>query len=213
MTVARSKRYYLHSDLLLVESRRFANSLKGNFKEAEDRTIEIEDEDPELFGFFVEYMYRDQSILSREVIHYSEYITLARLYAMGERLMAPAFQTYCVWRFTQSLGPYSVISEEIVCELLQLACTEITERVREDPLRSQIFWFGASKIVSLQKTDVFRQMLCEFQDLGRHLCLWMYKEQPPKAVQFGELLLQRFGPESEHTFAKVADITLNYDAV
>jgi hypothetical protein len=64
---------------------------KGNLKEAEDGTIEIEDEDPELFGFFVECVYRDQSILSRDVQHHSEYITLARLYATGKRLIAPAF--------------------------------------------------------------------------------------------------------------------------
>jgi hypothetical protein len=69
---------------------------KGNLKEAEDRTIKIEDEDPELFGFFVEYVYRDQSILSHDVQHHSEYITSARLYAMGERLIAPAFQAYCL---------------------------------------------------------------------------------------------------------------------
>jgi hypothetical protein len=137
--VAQSRTHYLHSDLLRAESKRFANSLEGNFREAEDRNINIEDEDPELFGYFIEYIYGDRSILSREIKHYSECITLARLYTMGERLVAGAFQAYCFWRFSQSLEVRSSISEVVICDLLHLACTEITERTREDPLRSQIF--------------------------------------------------------------------------
>jgi hypothetical protein len=116
--VTNSRTFYVHSDLLLAESERYANCLKGDFKEAKVCTIEIEDEDPELFGFFLEYLYRDRSILSREVQHYSDHITLARLYAMGERLMAPAFQACCLWRFTYSLEVRSPISDEGICELL-----------------------------------------------------------------------------------------------
>lgn len=130
--MAKSRTFSVHSDLLTAESERFTNSLPGGFKEAKDRTLDIEDEDPELFGFLVEYIYRNQSILSKEIEHYSDYITLARLYAMGERLMAPNFQSICLWRFTRSLDTRTSISDEGVCELLQVACTEITERTRED---------------------------------------------------------------------------------
>ncbi|KAF2254525.1 hypothetical protein BU26DRAFT_514416 [Trematosphaeria pertusa] len=145
VTVAKSKTFYLHSDLLTAESQRFSNSLTGKFMEAEASAIEIEDEDPDLFGFFVEYLYRDRSVLSREVQHYSEYVTLARLYAMGERLMAPKLQTYSLWRFAQSLASNTFISEESICELLRIACTEITERASEDPMRAQIFWYRGDK--------------------------------------------------------------------
>jgi hypothetical protein len=207
--VAQSRTFHVHSGLLIAESKRYAKSLNGDFKEAGDCAIEIEDEDPELFGFFLEYIYRDRSIPSRDVQHYSEYVTLARLYAMGERLMASAFQAYCLWRFTQSLEIRSPISEDALCELLQLACIEITERVREDPLRSQIFWLGGSKIKNLQKFGTFHQLLHDLPDLGRHLCLWVHRDQPPKASKPCELLYQRFGPESEHAFAKVAATTLD----
>jgi hypothetical protein len=110
--VAKSRTFYVHSELLLAESERYANCLKGDFKEAKACSIEIEDEDPELFGFFLEYLYRDRSILSHEVQNYSDNITLARLYAMGERLMAPAFQACCLWRFTYFLETRSPISDE-----------------------------------------------------------------------------------------------------
>lgn len=115
VTVAKSRTFYLHSNLLTFESERFSNSLTGRFKEAEEKAIELDDEDPDLFGFFVEYLYRDRSILSREPEHYSEYVTLARLYAMGERLIAPKFQSYSLWRFAQSLGSNISISNESIC--------------------------------------------------------------------------------------------------
>jgi hypothetical protein len=121
--VAKSRTFYVHSELLLAESERYANCLKGDFKEAKACSIEIEDEDPELFGFFLEYLYRDRSILSHEVQNYSDNITLARLYAMRERLVAPAFQVCCLWRFIHFLETRSPISDEGICELLRLACT------------------------------------------------------------------------------------------
>jgi hypothetical protein len=129
--VGKSRKFFLHSDLLAIESEVFLKSLGGNFKEGSENTIEKADEDPDLFGFFVEYLYCDRSILSRQVEHHSELVTLARLYTMGERIMAPKFQTYVLWRFCESFSTRLVISDEYICDLLQIACTEITERVRE----------------------------------------------------------------------------------
>jgi hypothetical protein len=198
VTVAKSKTFYLHPDLLTAESERFSNSLTGRFQEAENKAIELEDEEPDLFGFFVEYLYRDCSILSREVQHYSEYVTLARLYAMAERFMAPTFQSYSLWRFAHSLGRNTFISDESICELLRIACMEITERVREDPMRALIFWYGGVKITNLQKSNMFRQLLCDIPDLGKQLCLWMDQKQPKEPAMPNELQYRRFAPESEY---------------
>jgi hypothetical protein len=55
---------------------------------------------------------------------------------------------------------------------------------------------------------MFRQLLHELPDLGRHLCLWVHRDQPPKASKPCELLCQKFGPESEHVFDEIAAITL-----
>ncbi|KAH8721550.1 hypothetical protein GQ44DRAFT_829121 [Phaeosphaeriaceae sp. PMI808] len=208
VTVAKSRTFYLHSDLLTSESERLSNSLTGRFKEAEEKAIELEDEDPELFGFFVEYLYRDRSILSREPEHYSEYVTLARLYAMGERLIAPRFQSYSLWRFAQSLGSRASISDESICELLRIAYTEITERVREDPMRAQIFWYGGSKMTALQKFGMFRQQLCDMPDLGKQLCMWVNKSQPTKPTKPNELEYQRFAEESEYSLQHATEATL-----
>jgi hypothetical protein len=205
VTVAvKSKIFNLHYDLLVAESEMLSRSLKGNFKEASDNAIKIEEEDPELFGFFVEYMYRDCSILSRELSHYSEYVILARLYAMGERLMALRFKSQCLWRFTQSLGTNTAISDESICELLHIACTQITQRGNEDPMRLQIFWYAGIKIKNIQKFDMYRQLLRDEPEVGRQMCLWVDKPQPPKAAQPIELEHKRFEPESEYSLTKTS---------
>lgn len=204
VTIAKSKTFYLHFDLLITESDRFSNSLTGRFKEAEENAVELVDEDPELFGFFVEYLYRDRSILSREIQHYSEYVTLARLYAMGERLMAPKFKAYSFWRFAQSLSSGTSISDESVCELLRIACTEIAERVKEDPMRAHIFWYAGANITTLQKSDMFHQLLCDTPDLGRYLCLWVGQGKPAKPEMPNELRYQEFAPESEYSLQRAS---------
>lgn len=207
VTVAKSRIFYLHNDNLVTESERFANSLAGNFREVVDAVITLDEEDPELFGFFVEYIYRDRSTLSRKVGHYSEYVTLAHLYSMGERLMAPRFQAYCLWRFTELLTSQTSISKECVCELLQIACKDVTERVKEDPLRSHILWYGAIRITHLQNSAMFRQLLRDIPNLGGQLCLWMNQSQPPKPAMLNELHHKKFEPESEYSLRTQVEAT------
>lgn len=199
VTVMRSKTFYVHSNLLIAESEFFSKSLTGDFQEAETMAISLDIEDPDLFGFFIEYLYRDRSILSREVKHYSECVTLARLYALGERLMAPKFKAYSLWRFAQSISNRVVISGENTCDLLRIACTEITERTREDPMRAQIFWYAGTRITNLQKLGMFHQLLCDIPKMGMHLCLWINQNRPAVPEKPHELQYPRFAPESEYS--------------
>jgi hypothetical protein len=191
-----SKTFYIHTNFLFAESEREFKSLGGDFKEAKEKASGLE-EDPELFGFFVEYLYRDRSILSRDVQHYSEYVTLARLYALGDRLMAPRFKACALWRFGKSLGN-EAISDESICELLCIACTEITERTSEDPMRAHIFWYAGTQIGKLQKSGLFRNMLLEIPEVGRHLCLWVNQSRPAVPSMPNELQSKQFAPESEY---------------
>lgn len=204
VTVGKMRKFFLHSELLTGESERFSKALNGKFKEASENAIPVDDEDPNLFGFFVEYLYRDCAILSNSVQDYATYVTLARLYALGERLAAPKFQSYVLWRFTQSLGNIS-ISEESTCELLRIACTEITERRCDDPMRSHIFWYAGTKITTLQKFDMFRQLLCDVSDVGKHLCLWMGRSRPEQTTMQSNTQKERFAPESEYDLQSISE--------
>jgi hypothetical protein len=193
-----SKTFYFHTNLLFAESEREFKSLGGEFKEAKEKASGLE-EDPELFGFFVEYLYRDRSILSRDVQHYAEYVTLARLYALGDRLMAPRFKACALWRFSKSLGKdQKAISDEAICKLLHIACTEITERTKEDPMRAHIFWYAATQINKLQQSAQFRKLLCDIPESARQLCLWVGQTRPPIPSMPNELQSQQFAPESEY---------------
>ena len=193
--VGNRRTFLLHSGLLNGESEKLYNSLKGDFMEAENWKINLPDEDPELFGYFVEYLYRDGSLLSRNVANYSEYITVARLYALGERLGAVRFQSVALRRFTASLNG-SQIPELSICDLLEIACTTITARVTEDPMRAQIFWYASSRISQLQKFDMFRQLLKEQSELGAYLCMRLNQQQPTKPAEPSHT---RFEPESEYS--------------
>ena len=60
--------------------------VKSGFHEGSSRTILLHEEDSELFGYFVEYLYREGWIAEQHVQRESDYIILARLYTLGERL-------------------------------------------------------------------------------------------------------------------------------
>jgi hypothetical protein len=195
ITVAKSKTFYLHFDLVVAESERFATALKGGFKEATENAIQLEDEDPALFGFFVKYLYRGGSILPG-LEHYSEYVTLARLYAMGERLIAPIFQARCLSRFDERFGGLNfIISDECMCDLFEIACVQITERVTEDHLQSLIFWEGSRRATRLQKYSVFRQLCRDIPEVDQHIALWVGKNRPDRPPSPSER--PGFEPESE----------------
>ena len=80
-----SKTFLLHSELLAHESDRLAKDVKGGFNEESNRRISLQEEDLELFGYFVEYLYRSEW-LKEQIQRDSDYIILARLYTLGERL-------------------------------------------------------------------------------------------------------------------------------
>jgi len=58
-----------------------AKGIKGRLEEREQKMVILNQEDPGLFGFFGEYLYRDGWLGKEEVSRHADYIVLARLYA------------------------------------------------------------------------------------------------------------------------------------
>lgn len=134
------------------------------------------------------------------------YVTLARLYAMGERLVASTFQSYTLWRFSHSLGTNTPnLRGESTCDLLGIACMEITERAREDPMRSLVCGYAASRIESLHKCNTFRQLLCDIPEPGKQWCLWMSQDRPEIPAMPSKLQRQ-FAPESKFDLQRVSEV-------
>lgn len=193
-----AKTFLLHSALLVDESDRLAKDVKGGFSEGASKRIVLEEEDSELFGYFVEYLYRSESIMStvENVKRESDYIILARLYALAERLQAHKFQHAILRKFTSNFSSSTTIPDQGVCDLLDIVCTELPDKIEEDPLRVQVFWFAAYNLTQLQKYDYFLRLLGTHQDLGRYLCKRAGGGTSSQPRKPSEPLPVRFKPES-----------------
>ena len=186
----------LHSALLVRESDRLAQDIKGGFVEESRERIQLDEEDPEMFGYFVEYLYRSEWLAEEDVQRDSDYVVLARLYALGERLQARQLQLATLRKFTSSFGAGKSLPDQCICDLLDVACTELPDRPGEDPLRAQIFWYAASQLGRLQGYDYFLRLLETNGDLGRHLCVWAGDTPKSQPAKPSEKLPSRFEPES-----------------
>ncbi|KAF2104753.1 hypothetical protein NA57DRAFT_70960 [Rhizodiscina lignyota] len=175
--------------LLTKESNKILKELNGPFKEAKELKIDLSEEDSLLFAHFVKYLYSEKPCEALPTVqngHVSTYVLLARLYAMGERLWAPKFKDAILRNFTATFDVNTAIPEHDLCELLKIACEEITERVPEDDeMRRNIFWFASCRLTNLQRYPDFTEVMLEtYPELGRQLALRAgnpaYAAQPPR---------------------------------
>ena len=133
------KTFLLHSKLLAFESNRLAKNVNDEFNEQLDRRILLHEEDSRLFDYFVKYLYRNEWLADKQIRRDSDYVILARLYALEERLQAHQFQLATLRKFTSSWSSQISLSNQSVCDLLEVACAELLKRRNEDSLRAQIF--------------------------------------------------------------------------
>ena len=156
----------------------------------------LEEEDPELFGYFVEYLYRRQWLEDQEPLVEHDFVIIARLYALGERLQASDFQYATLRKFTLSFPPRTPLPDQDVCDLLEIACAELPDKVNEDPLRAQIFWHAATRITQLQNYDYFLRLLEVHKELGKHMCIRAGNSNSTQPTKPSLPLPPRFKPES-----------------
>ena len=198
MIVGGAKTFQLHSDLLAHESDCLAKDVKGGFLEEQSKTIILHEEDPELFGYFVEYLYRSESfvsIIGKNRQNNSDYVILARLYALGDRLQAQRFQHAVLCKFTSFFTSNTNLLDQGICDLLEIVCEQLPEKSNEDPLRAQVFWYAACRLKNLQKYNYFRELLERQPDLGRFLCTRAGNSTASQPSKPSGPLLQRFEPE------------------
>ena len=132
------KTYHLHEDLVCQASASLAAIFADqDSQEALERRVVLQYEDPDLFALFIEWLYSEEmaSIAFSDVKDPSQYLILARLYLMGQRLEARRFQHVICKGITSTFG-----RRYIPCELLFVAHTELAGLPDGDPLRQQIFY-------------------------------------------------------------------------
>lgn len=177
-----TEKFFLHRELLIRESEKMLKELNGEFKEAKTLEIDLSDEESLLFAHFAKYLYSEQPLdvlpdPSRtgtgQTGHVSDYVLLARLYAMGERLWAPKFQDAVLRNFTRNFTSDTVMADQQICELLKIACEEIAERSNDDDaMRKHIFWYASTRLSQLQLCPYFFEVLLhEYGEVGRQMAV------------------------------------------
>lgn len=168
---ADTRTYHLHKTLLYHEPSKVLAHMMTGFEESQMDSLLDCEEDIELFGCFVEYLYRDDWADTEGTTNHEDYVRLARLYSIGERLGAERFQKSVLRKFLANLIGKVSASSQTTCELLEVVCTELQERTPEDPLREFVFGYAARRLSSLKTCEAFQRMLVDIPELGRYLCL------------------------------------------
>ena len=164
--------YNLHRALVCKESARLAKTFQGAFKESAEQECTLSEEDPRIFGYFVEYLYREGWLHEDKTeLHQSELSTLARLYCMGDRLMAKGLQDLALRKIAVTLSRAQDLPDQELCDLLEIAGAEIPDTPNDDALQAQIFWYVAQRFRRLQKFSRFPQLLREHPQLAVKLCM------------------------------------------
>ena len=84
---------------------------------------------------------------------------------LGKDSRRTSFSMLPYGKFTSSLTNHTSLPDQGICDLLEITCTELPDRVNEDPLREQIFWYAASRLTQLQNYDYFLRLLEMHKDL------------------------------------------------
>ena len=164
----RARSFAIHQDFLVNESDRLAKSVHGGFREEHERKIVLDEEDPELFGYFVEFMYLARWGLGDKITMDVEYVVLARLYTLADRLQASRFQKAVFHKFNKTFPRSTEFEGQLtqylpaqhVCELLEIVLGELPEGRKNDPLRDGVYWLASHRLKYLKGHPHYLR-LCE----------------------------------------------------
>lgn len=161
----------MHQARLELGSQRIATGLKTCYVEGKERIYKLEGEDPELFKYFAGCLYRDNfvfTVSSKPAQDSRLLIKSARLYALGERLLAPRFKDVAIYNFRKSLcsllsyftSDTKDESKDLICDLLEIATNELPDlSSTEDPLKTFILALCIHCLDGLQRHQRFKKLI------------------------------------------------------
>ncbi|KAK5739077.1 hypothetical protein LTR17_005597 [Elasticomyces elasticus] len=82
--------FYVHEKLLRARSAFFEAALNKEWKEGQDKKVELPEDDASTFGRYIHYLYSGKLAVTQEGTTGND--LLAWLYVLGEKLIDPAFQ-------------------------------------------------------------------------------------------------------------------------
>ncbi|KAG9202235.1 hypothetical protein G6514_004673 [Epicoccum nigrum] len=84
--------FTMHQDLISTRSEFFAKALRGDWKEAQERTVVLPDDEPEVFRLYLQFLYTGQVALN-SVARGGAYVVLSKLYVLAEKLIDETAKT------------------------------------------------------------------------------------------------------------------------
>lgn len=111
---------------------------------------------------------------------------------MGDRMQAEAFQAHVLRRFLSKFDQSTTISDWIVCDLLEIVCDQLPDRINIDPLRDHVYWYVASRLDQLQHFPRFSTVLSSCPCLGKDLCLRAGNGTSPQPHRPSDSLPRKF---------------------
>ena len=110
-----------HRNLLISISSFFATGLTSSFKEASTGVFELEEEDPDIFSVFEQWVYKDRLFIKKPASSSSasedteddckEWECLPLLYTLGERLDAPKFKDAVISAIIEKVNESKVVPD------------------------------------------------------------------------------------------------------
>lgn len=118
--------FHVHMDLLMQHSKYFKISLNSKFVEGRTKQVVLEDDNADAFHLFVQWLYNGEYNVTKarsveiggcEEVYYGFH---AEAYALGNKLVAPAFKIYIVKKLLKVLGRFDEVSITILMEMVDI---------------------------------------------------------------------------------------------
>lgn len=192
-------RYAIHKGLLCSRSDYFKAALTGNFSEAAEQVVTLDDEDPEIFRKFNAWLYTDVLVEDPgpEVIQWS---LLFNLYVFAEKRIIPLLQNAAIDEIIRAHAEACIPTEEIrhawarTAETSPLRKLLVDLRLNEDDknfadqFRSNIDQYDIQFVaaVAIRANELLTlESNCtdDNPDSRTQICKWMYVIQNPSGLR------------------------------
>jgi hypothetical protein len=129
----RGKTFHVHKDRLVATSAYFSTSLKSEFIEGRTQQVLLDEDDPDVFDVFVQWIYWGdydvQKAMPKEEggTEAAWYKLHARAYSLGNRLIAPDFKKKIIEKLAAVLERYDDIPMALVTEMADIIYKSTSE--------------------------------------------------------------------------------------
>ncbi len=125
--------FHVHIDLLKQHSEYFQTSLNSYFKESRTKQVVLAEDNADAFHLFVQWLYDGEYNVKKarsledggcEELYYGFH---AEAYALGNKLVAPAFKIYIVKKVLKVLGRFDEVSMTTLLDMVQIVYAGTSE--------------------------------------------------------------------------------------